>query len=484
MKANRFWQGVRLRQVEAAADPDGPLRTVQLPAAWDDQAAGALCTLSPGNGRIALPALAQSWILPLASSAREAGFVDLPQRLHGLLLHRQGAPSEDVWSGTPSDAPGFILNLPAFHDPVTGFDAGAFAEAVTTAAEALSLIAPHARRYAIGVADLAGLLAALGLDYAGQPARDVASCLAALLRGRVDAALAGPQPDLLAAIPSWSAGPPACAVPGLAEAAAAARRDAMRCGTVRPGTAILPPGPADALLGVETGGIAPSFAPVGAAGLSRAARAWLLARGFTVEAALAAALAGEAVIPFATAADHAAMHDAVAPFFAAMPPRPSAIPTPARNIRREELPARRRGFTQKAAIAGHRVFLRTGEYADGRLGEIGLALPREGAAVRGLADAFAAAVSVGLQYGTPLEAFVEALAHTRFAPAGPVEGDPEVEFASSVPDYVVRSLAAAYLGRVIPADQTAPAPQHEESPSLPLDLPRSRRRPALRVVAA
>jgi hypothetical protein len=93
-------------------------------------------------------------------------------------------------------------------------------------------------------------------------------------------------------------------------------------------------------------------------------------------------------------------------------------------------------------------------------------------------------VSVGLQYGTPLEAFVEALAHTRFAPAGPVEGDPEVEFASSVPDYVVRSLAAAYLGRVIPADQTAPAPQHEESPSLPLDLPRSRRRPALRVVAA
>ena len=485
MKTDRTWQGVRLRQTEAASDPDLPTRLVRLPAAWDDAAASALCDLVPGAGRVSLPGLAQAWILPLSARAKEAGIAGLADRLHALLLHRQGAPGPCVWRGAPDDAPSFVLNLPAFHDAVTGFDVPAFSEAVTAAAQALSLLAPNAARYSVAVADLAGLLAALGLDYAGKPARDVACCLAGLLRGRVDAVLAGPQPDLLAAIPSWPAAPSACVVPGLAAAAAAARAEAMRCGNARPGTAILPPGPADALLGVETGGIAPCFAAVGAAGLLRATSAWLSARGISLEAALAGALAGEAVVPVAGWADHAAMHDAVAPYIHAMLPRPVALPVPANDTHHAELPARRRGYTQKAAIGGHRVFLRTGEYADGRLGEIGLALPREGAAVRGLADAFAAAISVGLQHGAPLDAYVDALAHARFAPAGAVEGDPAVDHANSIPDYVVRSLAASYLGRVVPAEPSEDrATKPEEPPLLPLDLPPSRRRTPLRVVAA
>ena len=484
MKTDRTWQGVRLRQTEAAPDPDSPTRLVRLPAAWDDTAASALCDLAPGTSRVSLPGLAQSWILPLSARAKEAGIAGLADRLHALLLHRQGAPGPCVWRGSPGDAPSFVLNLPAFHDAMAGVDVAAFAEAVTTAAEALLLLPPNAPRIAVAVADLAGLLAALGLDYAGKPARDVAACLAAVLRGRVDAVLAGPQPDLLAAIPSWPAAPSSCSVPGLAAEAAAARATAMRCGNARPGTAILPPGPADALLGVETGGIAPCFATVGTAGLLRATRAWLAARGISTEAALAAALAGEPVVPVATPADHAAMHDAIAPYLHAMPARPSVLPVPANDTHRTELPARRRGYTQKASIGGHRVFLRTGEYADGRLGEIGLALPREGAAVRGLADAFATAISVGLQHGTPLDAYLEALAHTRFAPAGAVEADPAIDHASSIPDYVVRSLAASYLGRVVPADHAEPVSKSQESPMLPLDLPPSRRRASLRVVAA
>jgi ribonucleoside-diphosphate reductase alpha chain len=483
MKTDRTWQGVRLRQTEAAPDPDCPTRLVRLPAAWDDAAAAALCELAPGTARVSLPGLAQSWILPLSARAKEAGVLGLANRLHALLLHRQGAPTAGVWRGMPGDAPGFVLNLTAFHDAAAGFDVPAFAGAATTAAEALQLVAPHAARYAVAMADLAGLLAALGLDYAGQPARDVAACLAAILRGRVDAALAGPQPDLLATIPTWPAPPAACAVPGLAAAAAAARTDALRCANVRPGTAILPPGPADALLGVETGGIAPAFAPVGANGLLRATTAWLDARGISTQTALAAALAGEPVVPVATPADHAAMHDAVATTLQAMPARPGTAPSPANDARREPLPARRRGYTQKAAIGGHRVFLRTGEYADGRLGEVHLALPREGAAVRGLADALAAALSVGLQHGTPLDAYVEALAHSRFAPAGAVEGDPGVDRASSIPDYLVRALAASYLGRTVPADTAEPPDKTEESPLLPLDLPRRRARTALRLVA-
>ena len=483
MKTERTWQGVRLRQTDAAPDPDSPTRPVRLPADWDDAAAAAVCELAPGTGRVSLPALAQSWILPIAPRAKEAGVVGLADRLHALLLLRRGAPKEGVWRGSPGETPGFVLNLPAFHDTAAGFDVDAFAEAATTAAEALSLLAPHAKAYAVAMADLAGLLAALGLDYAGQPAREVAACLAALIRGRVDRALAGPQLDLLAATPSWPAPPASCAIPGLAAAAATARLAALQGGGMRPGTAVLPPSASEALLGVETGGIAPAFAPVGANGLLRATRAWLIARGITQDAALAAALAGEPVVPIATTSDHAAMHDAVAPYLHAMPARPKASPSPANDARREELPARRRGYTQKAAIGGHRVFLRTGEYADGRLGEIGLSLPRESAAVRGLADAFATALSVGLQHGTPLDAYVDALAHARFAPAGVVEGDPPIDRASSIPDYVARSLAASYLGRIVPADDTELPPKPEETPLLPLDLPRRRARVPLRLVA-
>jgi ribonucleoside-diphosphate reductase alpha chain len=486
MKTDRTWHGVRLRQTEAGSDPDAPLRTVRLPAAWEDAAAAALCDLAPGTGRITLPCLAQSWVTPLSARAKDAGLPELGDQLHALLLLRRGAPSAGVWQGALLEAPGFVLNLPAFHDATTGFDVAAFAEAVVTAAEAMRLAAPGAGRYAIAMADLAGLLALLGLDYAGQPARDVAACLAAILRGRADATLAGPQPDLLAAIPAWPAPPDTCVVRGLAAAAAEARALALRCGGSIAGTAILPPGPVEALLGVETGGIAPAFGPVGPGGLTRSARAWLAARGIPLDTALAASLAGEPVFPVIRLADHVAMHDAVAPMLHAMPARPAATPHPTTgDVRREELPARRRGFTQKAAIGGHRIFVRTGEYADGRLGEIGIALPRESATVRGLADSFAAAVSLGLQHGVPLDSFVDAFTHLRFAPSGAVESDPAVDRAASIPDYVFRSLAASYLGRSVAPDdfQEDPMPA-EPAPLLPLDLPRgARRRPALRLVA-
>ncbi|MGH7211962.1 MAG: hypothetical protein ACREF1_10950, partial [Acetobacteraceae bacterium] len=234
-------------------------------------------------------------------------------------------------------------------------------------------------------------------------------------------------------------------------------------------------------LGVETGGIAPAFSPLAEDGsLTRAARAWLAAKGTTAEAALAAGLAGETVFPLADAAAHRAMHDALAPFFATMPARPdTAEPSPARR----ELPARRAGYTQKAAIGGHRVYVRTGEYPGGALGEISIALPKDGAAMRGLTDGFAAAVSLGLQHGVPLAEFVEAFTLTRFGPAGAVEGDPAVARASSVLDYVFRHLAANYLGRHdIPA---AEEPEAAPPPLLPLDLPadpRARRR-GFRVIA-
>ena len=480
MKTDQTWHGVRLRQIEVALEPDGAVRRVRVPASWDDSSAAALCELAPGVGPVMLPALARGWIAPLEASAQASGIEGLGARLHALLLLRRGAPSPGVWRGTPEDGPAFVLNLPAFHD-AAGFDVAGFAAAIDTAALALRLLTDGP--CTVAMADLAGLLAMLGLPYAGKPARDVAACLATLLRGQADAGLSEAQPDLLAAVPHWPASPEFCAVPGLAQAAAAARLRALRHGGSTDGAAILPPGPAEALLGCETGGIAPAFSPLGEHGLTRTARAWLAASGVGLEAALAAALAGEPVFPVVRPADHQQMHDAVAPFLHAMPARPDAAPLAPAPAQREDLPARRRGYTQKVAIGGHRVFLRTGEYADGRLGEIGIALPKENAATRGMADSLGIAVSLGLQHGVPLASFVDALAHQRFAPAGSVEGDPAVDHASSVPDYVFRSLASSYLGRHIPADATPPAPLPSEAPLLPLDLPRGGRGASLRLVA-
>ena len=114
---------------------------------------------------------------------------------------------------------------------------------------------------------------------------------------------------------------------------------------------------------------------------------------------------------------------------------------------RRRLPHRRAGYTQKATLAGHKVYLRTGEYEDGTLGEIFIDMHKEGAAYRSLMNSFAIAVSLGLQHGVPLEAFVETFALTRFGPGGLVEGDPAVRKATSLIDYTVRHLAANYLGR-------------------------------------
>jgi ribonucleoside-diphosphate reductase alpha chain len=115
--------------------------------------------------------------------------------------------------------------------------------------------------------------------------------------------------------------------------------------------------------------------------------------------------------------------------------------------KRDRLPDRRKGYTQKAIVGGHKVYLRTGEYSDGRLGEIFLDMHKEGAAFRSLMNNFAIAVSVGLQYGVPLEEFVDAFTATKFEPAGPVQGNDAIKNATSILDYIFRELAVSYLDR-------------------------------------
>ncbi len=117
------------------------------------------------------------------------------------------------------------------------------------------------------------------------------------------------------------------------------------------------------------------------------------------------------------------------------------------KARRESLPNRRDGYTQKVVIGGHKLYLRTGEYPDGRLGEIFLDMHREGAAFRSLMNCFAIAVSLGLQYGVPLEEYLDAFVFTKFEPSGPVVGHDNIKFSDSVIDFVFRELGLQYLSR-------------------------------------
>ncbi len=113
---------------------------------------------------------------------------------------------------------------------------------------------------------------------------------------------------------------------------------------------------------------------------------------------------------------------------------------------RKRLPDRRTGYIQKASVGGHKVYLHTGEFKDGQLGEIFIDMHKEGAAFRSLMNNFAIAISIGLQYGVPLDEFVEAFVFTRFEPSGPVQGNDKIKMANSILDYIFRELGISYLG--------------------------------------
>src|SRR5579871_1849019 len=251
-----------------------------------------------------------------------------------MLLLRHGAPSAAIWRGETTAVPRFVLNLVSFHDAEAGFDAATFGEGVETAVIALTLSVPSAARIAVGFADLAGLLARLGIGYGSVESLGIARALAMILRGRAEAASGAMARNFGAIAPTrldWPASAGETLLPGLAEVARAAHSAASNFDGLRHTalTAITAPGTEDALLGVETGGIAPAFSPLDETGaLTRTARAWLAAKGVTPEAALAEALAGGDPLPLASAADYVAMHDAVAPLVQAMPARPEPVRQP------------------------------------------------------------------------------------------------------------------------------------------------------------
>ncbi len=488
-----LWDGVALRRMRVGADPDAAPRSVALPRGWDLEAGAALAALVPGSGPVALPRAAEAWIGRAARGGLKAGILDeaeaasLAEGLRALLLTRRGAAGAEVWRNDPKAGraePRFVLNLPAFLDADGDFDSQGYAEACALAIRALdSLGGAKATRLQLGFADLAGLLAALGLAYDSAEGRATAGAIAALTRGaaeaesgRIAGRLGAREPVALL----WPAPPTATPVPGLAAAARAALDAAAQSPGLRHQAllALAMPDAVEALLGVETGGIAP------AAG---ATRAQLTAVGEVAEVPTRAALRaardfpGRAGVLLAPASElaRAAMREAVTHFLHVAPPAPVALPAPAQAVPKPAPMMRRHaGTTLHVTVGGHRVALRTAEDAEGKLLEIAFTLSKEGAAYRSLMDGFAQSVSMGLQRDVPLAVFVEAFAYTRFGPAGLVEGDPAIPRATSVLDWAFRRLALDYLGR-----QDLPQPSEEDclpdsvgsaaqqAPLLPLDLP-------------
>jgi hypothetical protein len=489
-RAEKPWHGIKQAVFAAQADPESQEVEVTLPAAWGAGAAAALAAMFPKQASVNLVWAATAWIAPVADHATAIGLKpDLAAALHGLLAARQGAPSANIWRGEVG-VPGFVLNPNAFLDDAGCFDTAAFGDAVELAVISLTLAGTAAHRLNIGFTGLHLCLARLGFDYDSEASRDIAAQLAAFTTARADIASArllarGAAPGY--AIPTPPALPERNWLPGLREAAMAAQAEAAQAGHRRHEslTSLVLDHDIEALLGAETTGFAPAPSALQSEGaLASWAQAKLAVSGITAEAALAATLAGGDVFAAPRIAAHRAMHDAIAPHVHVMPARPEVFAPAPRATTREPLPARRTGYTQKASVGGHKLFLSTGEYANGRLGEIFIALHKEAPAFRGMMDAFAIAVSLGLQHGVRLEDYVDAFTLTRFGPAGAVEGDPAVLQATSMIDYVFRNLAVNYLANynIPPATPETAETESEtsRSPLLPLDLPaqapRERRR--------
>ncbi|MCI0756396.1 hypothetical protein [Teichococcus vastitatis] len=483
-----IWDGIALRRTRAAADPDSAPRPVALPATWDDEAAAALAALAPGAGPVALPTLAAGWIGRLLEKGLQAGQLDparaptLEAALHGLVAQRRGAPGAATWRGEARAEPRFVLNLPGFLDEAGGFDSAAYARAVGTAVEAADILSGgKTPRLRVGFADLAGLLAALGLAYDSADARAVATCISALSRGAAECASARIADRLGAREPAallWPAPPAHCAVPGLALAARRALDLAGASHGLRHqgGFALTLPDAAEALLGAETGGLAPAQ---GATRFAHDAEGRVAERP-TRAAERAGAQAARLLAPVSTAA-RAAMEAAVAPYLHAASPAPLARPQPARPLPPPR-PAPARTQLWRVVVGGQRVTLQASETPEGALGAIALSV----AGQRGGAEAMLQAVNIGLARGVPLSDYVSAFAYARGSVAGlgagPVEGDGEILCATSVLDWAFRRLALAYLGaaesRALWPDprledcaaDSATAPG-DRGPMLPLPLP-------------
>lgn len=459
-----------MRTLQIGTDPDSTiLRTVTLPSSWSDDAARALAELTPPHdGPVRLAAEAARWVDMIDATPRliqtEAEAPSVGRSLSCLLLMRHMAPNMALWQRQPDAQPGFVLRLSAFVQERI-FAAEQFVACLELACESLRRL--HASRShersgnlplfgedsgqaeetagIIQLTDLDVMLAALGMDYDSDEARQFATAITALARIVTITGTGKPFPSVK--VPLFPALEQICsAIVGSASGESLYSPVMLGFSS---------PGPVDVLLGVEACGLAPVFSPVDEEGQLRLSTLNRLAcRNLTSERALALALSGIPPLPQPEPQAHTNMQESLADFVDYLPPRPEpeieeAVIRLERGIRRL-LPTRQGGFTQRTSIGGHRLFMQTSEFEDGTLGALNLTPSRETPMARGLMECLAQAVSIGLQFGAPLEAYVKQFAYTHFGPCGTVEGDQQTAYATSMLDYAFRTLSEAYLGVRMP----------------------------------
>ncbi|MCW5723823.1 MAG: hypothetical protein KIS81_02580 [Maricaulaceae bacterium] len=354
----------------------------------------------------------------------------------------------------PPQGPVVHLNLPAF---VTG---DGLDETRLTGCAALW--ARALRGGTLSLTGFAALFAALGLPYDSGDARDLAARLAAAVRKAAGAktavAVLRPDAETAARLDAESLGlEPLDSPVWHGENGAAELRACVRSGLARLG---LTPTADAALTNPAFAAAAPEavFALCAALAphLSGGIEARLDLPGETGIDDIAALAAAASDLPFSRlmlrrdASAALALLDGLDLEDAAQEPevRERVVERIIeRRAERRRLPDRRKGYIQKATVGGHKVYLHTGEFDDGELGEIFIDMHKEGAAFRSLMNNFAIAISIGLQYGVPLEEYVDAFVYTRFEPAGPVTGNDSITHATSILDYLFRELGVSYLGR-------------------------------------
>lgn len=510
MKAHLYWNGVRMRTLQINTDYDGnALRSVTLPILWGDDVARALTEIAPSTlGPIKLSSEAARWIElieatpphPYIKTESSPNHASIGRSLSGLLLMQHMAPNLALWQYQNNqdhthhnEELGFVLRLSAFvQEGIFAFEQ--FVACLELACESLRRLyyafqhnqnnelplfdkeASEKCTYhnnpslnnskilqkagIISFTDLDACLAALGLDYESDDARDFASALTALSRTILYAGTARPvSPLAYHDFPEFEE----IAISSITKYAPHIDLPIIELGYSNPS-------PIDALLGVEACGLGPIFSLLDNEGHLRSSTLHRLAhRNLTTEKALALALGGIHPLPQPTNDAHIYMYDILAPFLDKRPIKPennvdNTFSHLERGIKRP-LPTRQKGFTQQASIGGHRLFMRTSEFSDGTLAALTLTPVKESPMVRGLMESLAHSVSIGLQYGVPLKAYIEQFAYTNFGPCGVVEGDPDTLYASSMLDYAFRTLSETYLNHHLP---DAPSLQNEETLETPM----------------
>lgn len=480
-----------MRTLHINTDPDGNApRSVTLPSIWGDNVAQALAELSPTDkGPLKLSSEAARWIDFIESSIclshqNTAPLSNTPttspgRSLAGLLLMQHMAPNKALWQRDSENPYGFTLKLSSFVQENI-FSLEQFVSCLELACESLrnlyksslknqnnelplfgetSSKAPQITVEKAGhilFTDLDACLAALGLDYDSDDARDFSAALLSLSRTLLYAGTAQHIPPLCHRdFPEFEE----IAIASVTKYASQTDLPIIELG-------FSSPNPIDALLNVEACGLAPIFSFTDEEGCLRASTLHRLAqRKLSPEKALALTLTGTQPLPQPLPQAHLHMYEALAPFLDIHPTRPeiegeNISSSLERGIKRP-LPARQKGFTQQASIGGHRLFMRTSEFSDGTLASLSLTPQKETAFTRGLMESLGQSVSIGLQYGAPLEAYITQFAYTNFGPCGTVEGDPSTLYASSMLDYVFRTLSETYLQHHMP---DAPNMMAEEKP--------------------